>query len=294
MPGAAAPQATVLVISFRSRNPLKPMGWRGSSKAFIFANARTVVHHTRVVTVYVNFRYVRFTVLRSYGLRSYTMPSCRRLTALLAFLGWLFPIGSQAGFSAAVTADSPIPSGYESYSVFLICTPVWLLQNRKEDVLQLYDVFTAFGRALGSRNAAVWFCNTHAPNATSSNLDTNRSSRYCEAYHLLPSNSPYILVTRSVPAFFFPLTIPSHYYIVSLNGLDAAAITRVVATLTDQILVTGLNQSALDSATWWQRLYVATRIVIFTTKCYFNKVSVSIKTSAINAEISHIDDGSKC
>jgi hypothetical protein len=156
-------------------------------------------------------------------------------------------------------------------------------------------VFYAFGRALGPRHLAVWFWRDNVADHTSKNLDTDRSAAYCQNYRLLPSDGPYISVTRENPEFYTDYSIPPNEkiadrYVVSLNGLDADAITKVVTTLTDQILVTGLDQSELDTTIWWQRLWIATSKATHAAGCYFNKVSFSLKTSVINAEIAHSTD----
>ena len=50
-----------------------------------------------------------------------------------------------------------IPKEFDSWSLFLICNPNWLLSENQEKLADLYNGFRAFGRAIGTRHAAVWF-----------------------------------------------------------------------------------------------------------------------------------------
>jgi hypothetical protein len=47
------------------------------------------------------------------------------------------------------------------------------------------------------------------------------------------------------------------YFFVSLNGLDSADSADLLAKLTDQLLVTGLDQAGLDASTRWQKSLAA-------------------------------------
>jgi len=222
------------------------------------------------------------------------MVVCKHIVLLAALLYLLSAGIGHAAKPQPLFGNEEIPAGYDSYSSFLICNPSWLVNPKSDDVQRLYDVFTAFGRALGPRNLAIWFWNAHAVHHTSDELNIDRDSWYCVRYNLLPSNSPYILVTRTPPdaPFSYDLrirTIPDHY-LVSLNGLSVDSITRVVTTLTDQKLISGLNQSDLDATAWWQRLLAATGDAIAHAGCYFDKVSFSVKTEVINAEVAHSSD----
>jgi hypothetical protein len=87
---------------------------------------------------------------------------------------------------------------------------------------------------------------------------------------------------------------PLEHYVVSLNGLSTAKTAQVFDKLTDQILVSGLNQSNLDADPWWERLFAATARAITSAGCYFNKVSISVKTHLINLEITHSAESQKC
>jgi hypothetical protein len=180
-----------------------------------------------------------------------------------------------------------IPHIYKSWSLFLVCSPAWILENGDKGLAQLYNQFFAFGSAIGPNNLAIWFRNGPGE-PTTANTDFGRNSAYCVKYKLLPSDSPHVLVTTHYPDD----PEPGDRFIVSLGGLDAHNSALALTKLADQLLVTGLNQSGLDSSDQWRRVLAAVRSAVNATGCYFNKVSFSLKTSVLNAEIEHSAEGS--
>jgi hypothetical protein len=58
---------------------------------------------------------------------------------------------------ALVSRTQAIPKGFKTYSLFLICNPLWLDPARNSGLLQLYRQFLNFGRAIGDDQAALWF-----------------------------------------------------------------------------------------------------------------------------------------
>jgi hypothetical protein len=113
--------------------------------------------------------------------------------------------------------------------------------------------------------------------------DVSRSSEYCERYKLLPSQSPHVLVTTRHP----DAEVVGDYFYVSLSGLSANDSADVLAKLTDQLLVTGLDQPQLDASTRWSRTLAAAAAVVNQAGSYFNKVSFSFNTAFFKAEIAH-------
>jgi hypothetical protein len=143
--------------------------------------------------------------------------------------------------------------------------------------------YKAFGNSIGPQNLAIWFWKKPAVKPTTENTDTDRSSGYCARYKLLPSESPHVLVTTRHPDD----TTPGDHFVVKLNGLDGHGSALALTKLTDQLLVTGLNQTELDASDRWRRLLAATGSAMSAAGCYFNKVSFSFKTGVFNAEIAH-------
>ena len=209
-----------------------------------------------------------------------------RTLALVAACASIVSAQTQAlgkGRFEAVEPTAQIPRDYRSWSLFLICNPAWIVQNGETGIPELYRQYKAFGDAIGPRNLAIWFWKQSA-NAPSADLtDVSRSSQYCEKYKLLPSESPFVLITTQYP----DEANVGDRYIVKLGGLDAKESALALAKLTDQILVTGLNQKDLDARDRWQRMLVATRNAVSMAGCYFNKVSFSLKTRVLAVEIAH-------
>ncbi len=189
---------------------------------------------------------------------------------------------ANAQASYEVTPTIAIPKNHSTWSLFLVCNPAWILQNGDQGIAELFKQYKAFGDAIGPNNLAIWFWKKPGT-PTADNTDVSRSSTYCEKYKLLPSESPHVLVTTSYPDD----AIPGDHFVVRLNGLDGQDSADALAKLTDQLLVTGLNQSEIDAGDRWRRTLAAVGSAISKTGCYFNKVSFSIKTGALNAEIAH-------
>jgi len=46
---------------------------------------------------------------------------------------------------------------YKTWSLFLICNPRWMADDKTQDLTQLHKAFQAFGNTIGHDNLAVWF-----------------------------------------------------------------------------------------------------------------------------------------
>jgi len=172
--------------------------------------------------------------------------------------------------------------------LFLVCNPAWIVENGDKGIAELFNQYRAFGRAVGPKNLAVWFWKKPAATPTADNTDIERSSTYCERYKLLPSESPHVLVTTRYPDD----PEPGDHFVVKLNGGDAHSSALALTKLADQRVVEGLNQPELDASIKWRRVLDAVASAINATGYYFNKVSFSLKTGVINAEITHSTDSS--
>jgi hypothetical protein len=213
-----------------------------------------------------------------------TMTARLRFTFLAAAIPVLSG-GAQASAQEAfeVVPTVEIPAGYDSWSLFLVCNPAWIAANGDEGIQGLFETYRLFGDAIGPENLAIWFWKEAALVPTAELTDLSRSSEYCGRYELLPSKSPFVLVTTDYP----DAAEVGEYFVVSLNGLTAEESAEVLATLTDQLLVTGLDQEELDAATRWQNIFGAAVSFVSSVGSYFNKVSFSFNTAFIKAEFSH-------
>lgn len=202
---------------------------------------------------------------------------------ILACCALTTPSQVRAQQAFEVTPTTEIPRGYSSWSLFLVCNPAWIVENGDQGIVELFNRYRAFGQAIGAKNLAIWFWKKPAETPTSENTDVDRTSIYCERYKLLPSESPHVLVTTRYPDD----PDPGDRFVVRLNGLDAHNSALALTKLADQLLVTGLNQPELDASDRWRRVLAAVGSAVSATGCYFNKVSFSLKTSVVNAEIEH-------
>lgn len=190
---------------------------------------------------------------------------------------------AQAAFE--IIPMQQIPRGYESWSLFLVCNPAWIIENGDRGISDLFHAYKAFGQAIGPKNLAIWFWKVPATAPTIDNTDIGRMSEYCQKYRLTPSDTPQVVATTRYPGELEP----GDRVVANLNG-SAANSARALADLTDQLLKTGLDQSGLDDSDRWRRVVIASSAALSSIACYFNKVSVSVKTGAINAEIAHSTD----
>lgn len=122
-----------------------------------------------------------------------------------------------------------------------------------------------------------------APEPSAELTDVSRSGEYCERFKLLPSNNPYVLVTTRHPG----AQEVRDYFFASLNGLDPGDSSELLAKLTDQLLVTGLDQAGPG------RQYEMAAIPYGCTsrreqrRILLDQVSFTSNTGFFKAEIAH-------
>src|ERR1035437_5100893 len=186
---------------------------------------------------------------------------------------------------------APIPkSSYETWSLFLVNNPQWLVPESNKKITNLYDQFEAFGRAIGPRDVAVWFWSSSVMSGARARVDVARSATFCEKLKLPPSGGPYILVTNVYPgegqvgrpATFLPVPLRS-YCTVSLNNKSADEIMDLLTRLADKITADRLTD--LDSRSelyWskWQRAFEGIRDFLSN-----RQMTVTIKTPLSEIQI---------
>jgi len=212
------------------------------------------------------------------------MKDARNVLILLIALVLCRPGDAMAQAAFEVSPTDQIPRDYGTWSLFLVCNPAWIVTNGDAGIADLFRRYRAFGEAIGPKNLAVWFWKRPAVSPSAELTDVSRSSEYCAKYKLLPSGSPHVLVSVRHP----DEAVSGDHFVVRLNGLAAEDSALALAKLTDQILITGMNQQGLDADDRWRRLLAATSGAISAAGCYFNKISFSFKTGPVNAEISHV------
>ena len=114
--------------------------------------------------------------------------------------------------------DQPIPSGFKTYSLFLIPSSEWL--GRSEELLELHGAFQSFGDAIGDDHLAVWFRGADRELMSTDSL--NRCKSYCDRFGLDYSGGPYVVVSDVNP-----------------DGEDAGGMEPVVIKL-DRVKTSGI------------------------------------------------------
>lgn len=190
------------------------------------------------------------------------------ITERLAFVP-----GSRAYAQAPVELlpDQPVPPGFETQTLFLICNLDWIRAEREQDLLTLYAYFQAFGRAIGPDNAAVWFWK-ELPNldqGLADAIDIERGSQICSELELVASESPYLVINSKWD---------QDHAIVALSGLDSVGIKEVLVVLADKLIASDINIQEVQDEVWWETLYSALRSGIASAGGLARTLTVSIDT----------------
>jgi hypothetical protein len=163
---------------------------------------------------------------------------------------------------------NPVPRGgrtprhFKTYSLFLVCNPLWLAPEKSEGLRQLYQQFQDFGRTIGNDNLAVWFwisTSTGPDLVVPQNVDVERSLRFCTAWKLTPSAGPHVVVTSAYPdeSDLSP-GLPKNSAVFELGNMSSKEISALLGKLTDELVEKGEVQPVGP----WVRLLAATQRTI--------------------------------
>jgi hypothetical protein len=171
--------------------------------------------------------------------------------ALILTFGMSEPALAQS--AVVVVPTGPIPKGFRTYSLFLICNPKWLNPGNDADLLELYNQFQIFGDAIGNDNAAVWFRqpgnDKHSNAFLPTGVDVARSVRFCQAWKLKPSEGPHIVIMSTYPdEAHLTSGLPREHALYKLGKMAPNAIFKLLADLTDQLVVNGKVDPATNEA----------------------------------------------
>jgi hypothetical protein len=107
-------------------------------------------------------------------------------------------------------------------------------------------------------------------------------SRYCVKFGLRPSQTPQVVTVTRYPDD----SDVGAKVVANLNG-DSENSASALTDLADELLKTGLNQASLDEGQWGTTVAASVSSAMSHASCYLNKVSISVKTGVLNAEITH-------
>jgi len=150
--------------------------------------------------------------------------------------------------------DQPVPPGFETQTLFLICNPDWLQPQREADLAELFAYYVTFGRVIGERNAALWFWREEPDlgDGIVDDIDIERNAALCAEAGLRPSQGPHLV---------FNTKWDRDHFVLSFAGLDATGIKRVLAGLADGLVTGDLDADRLRDEVAWQRMASVVRSV---------------------------------
>jgi hypothetical protein len=182
--------------------------------------------------------------------------------------------------------------GYDTWSLFLICNPDWLLPERSPELFHLYWEFQVFGRTIGDDNLAVWFWKEPLLSSDPrlvENVDVERSIRFCRELNLRPSLGPHVVLMHEYPD---ESALPAERMVFELGGLEAAEISKLLRRLTDELLLEGRARPQTETGAvaveprqpvsrWIRFLEVAQRAIVG----FGCRVNVQVQTGLLSAQL---------
>jgi len=163
------------------------------------------------------------------------------LIGYLALIGSSVAVGERARPQDVkeVTKGESMPASYKTWSLFLVCNPRWLAADKNQDLKDLYKAFEAFGATIGPENVAVWFWKQRQDQQDTffTNLDVQRSSKFCSAFKLTPSKGPFVMVTSTYPdESNLSNGLPANSAIFELGKMQPSQISDLLAQLVDELV----------------------------------------------------------
>jgi hypothetical protein len=155
------------------------------------------------------------------------VPTLIRCLCLLgsALLLWQTPTHAAALELSFEYPGKPIPTGYATYTLFLIPDEEWASQAKQEELARLYDHFQRFGHAIGPTNLAVWFWKAKLE------VDVSRSRKYCNQLGLA-HRGPYVVTFAKHPD---AMTKDDEFNVLNLNEKPSEKIGWILTYLAKSI-----------------------------------------------------------
>lgn len=213
------------------------------------------------------------------------------ITGLVALAAQGPLLFGQAAIEIVEPTETIPDAPYETWSLFLVCTPDWATPERSADLANLYRRFRVFGDAIGGENLAVWFWKQETelndPDLYEK-VDVARSAEYCRALALPPSEGPFLVVTSSYPSL---PDFPADRAVYTLGALQPSQVAKVLNSLTDSLLLHGGVGSVVTPGTpaeppsstgFWVRLLEATQRSMIGFGC---RLKLQISTGLLSAEL---------
>jgi hypothetical protein len=215
---------------------------------------------------------------------------------LLTVILTLLSFGTDRAFSQAlyeVSQTEKIPhQDFKTWSLFLVCGQDWANANSNNgfDLYHLYKEFGRFGQAIGDDNLAVWFWKRKQVVDTklASNIDIQRSDRFCTAFKLDPAQGPYLVVTSTYPdESQLSSGLPSNSGVFQLGNMKPDQLS----SLLDQVGKGLLQKAGVDTdtsvtpkppETWGVRLLESVQQVLSSFGCAW---TFKIDAGPANAEL---------
>lgn len=218
----------------------------------------------------------------------------RRWRVFVCTLGVLLAVGTdlRAPDPVDVSETGPIPRAYKSWSLFLVSNPEWLLDQKADQLQQLYRQFRAFGEAIGHDHVAVWFWSKEIREGkVQPSVDLMRCSAISKRLKLKLSEGPHVVVTTDYPGECLlsdPESFPerlTNYFVLKLNGTDSGRSARLLSKLATAVVDEKLPKLETQSSGFWQAWKRCFETIRDTLLDLTGDVKVEIKGGPVTVEM---------
>jgi len=179
-----------------------------------------------------------------------------------------------------VPSGEPIPKGFKTWSLFLVCNPAWLGEDAtsKTRMVTLHSAFIGFGRSLGTKNAAVWLTTA---TGDPTDYDADRASDFCETYGLKSNRSPYVVVSGDYPV---AAGAPGDFAAIALAGLDTDNMLMLLGQISDRIRAAQLDRDQMGSDLYWRRWVQVLQDSVAAARQVAKAISFTVDTRFVKVE----------
>ena len=208
------------------------------------------------------------------------------VTLAMGLLPWVGTVSARAQAAQEIlTPVSEIADGYDTWSLFLICSDAWTSAEHPdgpERLETLWREFGRFGRTIGRNHLAVWFWERDprwGTDAVYEDVDVERAATFCDTYDLRPSRGPYVLVLAEYPTTD---QAAAWYHKIEFAGTPLDQIEGFLTELSDILVAGDLSELSPRTESYWLALLTAIRDPF---RRLSRNVTATVKTPLLDVQL---------